>query len=182
GKTTGGKPILVLLHGVVGLQHAPMAIYNAFADQVPVVMIAGNQLGHSAHDQAIIVRDITKWDDQPGNMQGFAESMVRAYDIATSVPMAPVLVVANGELMEDELPPAQRKRLTIPKLQTRAHPQGEIGAVRQAAKWLAAAENPVIVADKYCRTQEGMDMLVQLSETLQAPVLDRGSRLNFPNR
>src|SRR5262249_56784910 len=142
GKTTGGKPILVLLHGVVGLQHAPMAIYNAFADQVPVVMIAGNQLGHSAHDQAIIVRDITKWDDQPVTMQGFAESMVRAYDIATSVPQAPVLIVANGELMEDELPPAERRRLSIPSLKMRTFPAGEAGAAGAAARWLRAPARP----------------------------------------
>jgi acetolactate synthase-1/2/3 large subunit len=177
-----GKPLLVMIHGVVGLQHAPMAIYNAFSDHAPIVMIAGNQLGHSAHDQAIIVRDITKWDDQPSTMQGFAESMVRAYDIATSPPMAPVLIVANGELMEQELPPSQRRGIRIPKLKARAVPQGESAAVREAAKWLVAAENPVIIADRYCRTQAGMDALVQLAEALQAPVLDRGSRLNFPNR
>src|SRR5262249_14338084 len=141
-----------------------------------------NQLSHSAHDQAIIVRDITKWDDQPSNMQGFAESMVRAYDVATSPPMAPVLIVANGELMENELPPNERRKLRVPTLKQRTAPVGEIGAVREAAKWLVAAENPVIVADRYCRTQAGMDMLVTLAETLQAPVLDRGSRLNFPNR
>jgi thiamine pyrophosphate-dependent acetolactate synthase large subunit-like protein len=177
-----GKPLLVMIHGVVGLQHAPMAIYNAFCDEAPIVMIAGNQLSHSAHDQAIIVRDITKWDDQPSNMQGFAESMVRAYDVATSPPMAPVLIVANGELMENELPPNERRKLRVPTLKERTAPVGEIGAVREAAKWLVAAENPVIVADRYCRTQAGMDMLVMLAETLQAPVLDRGSRLNFPNR
>ena len=188
-----GKPLLVLVHGVVGLQHAPMAIYNAFADRVPIVIIAGNTTDeatrrldadwqHSAHDQAIMVRDITKWDDQPETMQGFAESMVRAYDIATSVPQAPVLIVANGELMEDELPPAERRRLSIPALKNRTFPAGEIGAIREAAKWLVAAENPVIVADRYCRTQEGMDRLVQLAELLQAPVVDRLTRFNFPNR
>ncbi len=188
-----GKPMLVLLHGVVGLAHAPMAIYNAFCDQVPIVMIAGNTADestrrpnadwqHSAHDQAIMVRDITKWDDQPYSMQGFSESMVRAYDIATTAPNAPVLIVANGELAENELPADERKKLTIPKLKERNNPQGDVNALREAAKWLVAAESPVIVADRYCRTQHGMDNLVKLAELLQAPVIDKYSRLNFPNK
>jgi acetolactate synthase-1/2/3 large subunit len=188
-----GKPVLNLVHGVVGLAHTPMAIYNAFCDQVPIVIIAGNtedegqrrpnaDWQHSAHDQGIMVRDMTKWDDQPYSMQGFSESMVRAYDIATTVPRAPVLIVASGELMENELPPEDRKKLTIPKLKERNVPQGEMNAVREAAKWLVAAESPVIIADRYCRTPQGMAQLVQLAELLQAPVIDKGSRCNFPNR
>lgn len=187
-----GKPMLCLVHGVVGLAHAPMAIYNAYADQVPIVIIAGNTADegerrpnadwqHSAHDQAIMVRDMTKWDDQPYSMQGFSESLVRAYDIATSAPCAPVLIVANGELMEEELPPEERKRLTIPALKERSFPAGDPNAVREAAKWLVAAENPLIIADRYCRTQNGMDMLVKLAETLHAPVVDKLTRLNMPN-
>ncbi len=188
-----GKPVLNLVHGVVGLAHAPMAIYNAFCDQVPICIIAGNtddegqrrpnaDWQHSAHDQGIMVRDMTKWDDQPNSMQGFSESMVRAYDIATTVPRAPVLIVASGELMENELPPEERKKLFIPKLKERTSPQGESGAVREAAKWLVAAESPVIIVDRYCRTQEGMNNLVKLAELLQAPVIDKGGRMNFPNR
>ena len=188
-----GKPMLVLVHGVVGLQHAPMAIYNAYCDQVPIVILAGNTADeanrrpnadwqHSAHDQAVLVRDFTKWDDQPSSMQGFSESMVRAYDIATTVPKAPVLIVANGELMEDEYPPEVKGRLTIPPLRVRSVPQGETSAVRDAAKWLANAEYPVIIADRYSRTPAGMGLLVKLAETLQAPVIDRMSRLNMPNR
>src|SRR5262249_17782256 len=152
-------------------------IYNAFCDQVPIVMIAGNtedegerrpnaDWQHSAHDQGIIVRDMTKWDDQPYSMQGFNESMVRAYDIATSAPQAPVLIVASGEWMENELPPDERKKLFVPKLKERTPPQGEIGAVREAAKWLVQAENPVIIADRYARTPKAMPLLVQLAELL----------------
>jgi len=37
-----GKPMLALVHGNIGLQHASMAVYNAYADRVPVMMIAGN--------------------------------------------------------------------------------------------------------------------------------------------
>ena len=37
-----GKPVCVLAHGTVGLQHASMAIYNAYVDRAPIFMIIGN--------------------------------------------------------------------------------------------------------------------------------------------
>ena len=186
-----GKPLISMVHAVVGLQHAPMAIYNAYADQAPVIIIAGNTEDanirrpsvdwyHAAHDQAAIVRDFTKWDDQPASLQHFAESMVRAYDIAMAVPKAPVLIVANADLMESEMDPAERR--SIPKIKERAEPQGDSNAIAEAAKWLANAENLVIVVDRYARTPAGMGLLVKLAETLQAPVVDKRHRLNFPTR
>src|SRR4051794_25912776 len=39
-----GKPMAVLAHGTVGLQHASMAIYNAWCDRVPIVIVAGTAL------------------------------------------------------------------------------------------------------------------------------------------
>jgi len=94
------KPMACMVHGTVGLQHASMAIYNAFADRVPMLILSGNigkpetrqayiEWNHAAQDQAATVRDITKWDDQPNSLQGFAESTVRAYDLMTTAPMAP---------------------------------------------------------------------------------------------
>ncbi len=188
-----GKPLISMVHANVGLQHAPMAIYNAFADQAPVVIIAGNTEDgakrrlqvdwyHSAHDQAAIVRDFTKWDDQPDSLQAFSESMVRAYSVATAVPSAPTLIVANADLMEGEVDPAEAKTLTIPKLKEYYPPQGDMNAIAEAAKMLANAQNPVIIADRFARTFDGMALLVKLAETLNAPVIDRRHRLNFPSR
>src|SRR5438876_718568 len=85
-----GKPMAVLAHGTVGLQHASMAIYNAWCDRVPVYIIAGNSVDatqrrpgvewdHSVQDAAAMVRDFIKWDDLPASLQHFAESAVRAY-------------------------------------------------------------------------------------------------------
>src|SRR6202049_1639465 len=73
-----GKPMLALLHGTIGVQHAAMAIYNAYADRVPILMIAGNGSGvppHNAIDMAVMVRDYVKWDDQPENINAFARSL-----------------------------------------------------------------------------------------------------------
>ena len=60
-------------------------------------------------------------------------------------------------------------------------PQGDTGAVREAARLLANAEHPVIVADRAARTPNGIKLLVELAELLQCPVVDQGARMNFPN-
>ena len=184
-----GKPMGVAVHGTVGLQHATMAIYNAWVDRVPVVMFAGNGLditkrrpgtewNHSVQDPALIARDFLKWDDYPMSLQHFAESSVRAYKIATTPPMEPVLVTADIDLQEE---PAGEGRLAIPKLARSLPPQGERAALAEAAKWLVEAKNPVIIADRCARTPAGVKRLVELAEALQAPVVDLGGRMNFPN-
>ena len=100
-----GKPLAVMAHGTVGLQHASMAIYNAWCDRVPVYIFIGNygdatlrrplEWYHGVQDAAAMVRDYTKWDDAPWSLTHFAESAVRAYKIAMTPPMAPVVLVAR---------------------------------------------------------------------------------------
>jgi len=188
-----GKPMAVLCHGTVGLQHAAMAIYNAYCDRVPVYILAGNSIDatmrrpgvewdHSVQDAAALVRDFTKWDDLPVSLPHFAESAVRAYKIAMTPPMMPVLLVIDGGLQEDPISPEVKERLRIPKLTLTTPPQGDSGAVAEAARLLVNAENPVIIADRAARTPAGMKHLVELAETLQAPVVDQGGRMNFPSR
>ena len=184
-----GKPMGMLAHGTVGLQHATMAVYNAWCDRVPIMMFAGNFLDadkrrpgvewyHCVQDPAAIHRDFTKWDDQPVSLQHFAESVMRAYKIATLPPMGPVLITADGDLAEETV--HDEKRLKIPKLTMSIPSQGDSAAVAEAAKLLLAAEHPVILADRASRSQEGMTRLVELAEALNAPVCDIGGRMNFP--
>ena len=185
-----GKPMGVFLHGTVGLQHAAMAVYNAWVDRVPILMIAGNGIdankrrpgtewNHSVQDAAALVRDFVKWDDAPGSLQHFAESTVRAYKIATTPPMEPVLVMADIELQEDGV---HDSMLKIPKLSRSIPPVGDSAALAEAAKWLVEAKFPVIVADRMARDQAGVDALVVLAEALGAAVVDMGGRMNFPNQ
>ena len=185
-----GKPLAVMAHGTVGLQHASMAIYNAWCDRVPVYVILGNHADaalrrgaewyHGVQDAAAMVRDYTKWDDFPWSLTHFAESAVRAYQIALTPPMAPVVLVLDGGLQEH--PVSRHEALAIPKLSMPVPPQGELGAVEQTARMLVAAEYPVFVADRFARTPNAMKLLVELAETLQAGVIDQGSRMNFPSR
>ncbi len=188
-----GKPMAVFCHGTVGLQHAAMAIYNAYCDRVPVYLLAGNTLdatlrrpgvewSHSVQDGATLVRDFIKWDDQPVSLPHFAESAVRAYKIAMTPPMMPVLVVIDGGLQEDPISAEITARLRIPRLTVATPPQGDSGAVVEAARLLVNAQNPVIVADRAARTPAGVTRLIELAEALQAPVVDQGGRMNFPSR
>jgi benzoylformate decarboxylase/acetolactate synthase-1/2/3 large subunit len=133
---------------------------------------------HCVQDPALILRDFTKWDDQPVSLQHFAESVMRAYKIAMTVPMGPVLITADGDLAEE--PVHEEKKLRMPKLTLSISPQGDSGAVTEAAKLLAAAQSPVIIADRACRSQEGVKRMVELAEALNAPVVDLGGRMNFP--
>jgi acetolactate synthase-1/2/3 large subunit len=184
------KPLLTLCHGTVGLMHATMNVYNAFCDRMPMIVLAGNDLDaahrppgvptvHSAQDINAIVRDYTKWDDTPVSAQHFAQSFVRAYQIATTPPYAPVVLSLDDGLATEPVRDFGQK-LYIPKFVPTAPPAGEAGAVREAARLLVAAERPVIVADRAVNTQRGMNFLVQLAELLQAPMVRQRGRLNFP--
>jgi acetolactate synthase-1/2/3 large subunit len=187
-----GKPLMMLCHGTVGLQHATMAIYNAWCDRVPVIIVGGTDLDaayrapgvptyHSAQDINAIVRDFTKWDDQPVSLQHFAQSMVRAYKIAMTPPHEPVMIALDLGLQQEPMRAHEQETIYIPKYVPTAPPQADSGAVREAARLLANAERPVIVADRAARTANGTRLLVQLAEALQAPVIDQGGRMNMPN-
>src|SRR5580698_4051717 len=184
-----GKPMMALIHGDIGLQHASMAIYNAYVDRVPIYMVVGNhsdgarrapgvQSLHSAQDLGALVRDYTKWDDEPLSLGHFAETAVRAYSIAMTPPQGPVLIVCNNEQQAD---PIQGTPPRIPKLTMTTPPAGDLAAVQAAAKLLIAADRPQIIAQRMARTPEGMTLLVELAELLQTPVNSQ-ERMNFPTR
>jgi acetolactate synthase-1/2/3 large subunit len=186
-----GKPLLVMAHGTVGLQHAAMAVYNAYCDRVPILIIGGNIIDatkrisqvewtHSVQDAAAILRDYVKWDDLPVSLPHFAESTVRAYKMAMTAPMMPVLLIVDAELQENPIP--NETSLQIPRLSPTGPPQGDSGSVDEAARLLVAAENPVLIAGRAARTSAGVGHLRELAEMLQIPVIDQMDRMNFPTR
>jgi acetolactate synthase-1/2/3 large subunit len=187
-----GKPMAAIVHGTVGTQHAAMGIYNAYCDRVPIMVFTGNagpiderrpgvEWFHSVQDGASTVRDFVKWDDYPMSLQHFAESTVRGYTLACAQPPGPVFITADAKLQESPLEEREQRGLTIPRLTMPAQTTGDPNALREAAKMLVAAEAPVIIADRYARSQQAMDDLVKLAELLQAPVVDNRSRMNMPN-
>jgi len=185
-----GKPMAMLCHGTVGIQHGAMAVYNAYCDRAPILLLGGNytdeeyrsrsvEWSHAAQNAAAPIKDYIKFHSAPQSASQFSEDLVRAYKIATAAPAGPVFVSIDKHLQEKSLGKQSPK---IPELSPTIAPQGNSAAVQKAAQWLAEAESPVIVADHYANTAAGMASLVELAESLQAPVIDRAGRMNFPNR
>jgi thiamine pyrophosphate-dependent acetolactate synthase large subunit-like protein len=184
-----GKPMLVCVHGVVGLLHSTMALFQAWADRVPVLVIVGhhrNPAGvinrpHSAQDMGSLVRDFVKFDDEATTLERFAESAMQGYRIAMTPPRGPVVLVVDAVLQESQI--ADRARPRIPVLSMASPPQGDANAVREAARLLVNAETPLIQTQKMGRTPKGWDFSVELAELLHAPVdvLGYASWQSFPS-
>ena len=108
------KPMGIMVHGTVGLQHASMALYNAWCDRVPMLMFNTNGIDratprpgvgwiHSAQNPAAVVREFIKWDDPLASLQHFAESTVRARQFTMTSPVAPAFVALDMDLQEEEI-------------------------------------------------------------------------------
>jgi acetolactate synthase-1/2/3 large subunit len=186
------KPMISIVHNMVGLQHASMAIFNAYIDRVPIMVLGGTgpmnskrrrpriDWIHTALVQGNQVRDYTKWDDQPYSLADVPDSFIRGYRIATTDPMAPVYINYDADIQEDALtsimdvPDVGRYTAPAP---TQANPE----ALRRAAEMLVNAQAPLIVADQVGRNPKAVPLLIELAELLAIPVVDKGSRFNFPS-
>jgi thiamine pyrophosphate-dependent acetolactate synthase large subunit-like protein len=187
-----GTPMAALLHNIVGLQHASMALFNAWCDRAPVLALGGTgpmdstqrrpwiDWIHTALVQGTLVRDYVKWDDQPHSLASVPESFLRAYRLAQTDPQGPVYVCYDAgiqeEILRDPLPLPDPRRYAPP-----APPQAHPEALERVADLLVQAQQPVAIADLMGRHPEAVKSLVQLAELLAMPVIDRGGRFNFPN-
>jgi acetolactate synthase I/II/III large subunit len=188
-----GRPMVAILHNLVGLLHSNMAIYYAYADRAPVFVIGATgpmdetkrrpriDWIHTAQVQGEAVRAYTKWDYQPSSIGGVPEAFARAYGVMMAEPRGPIYMCYDAWLQEQPLdhlvplPPAGAA-----KVPSRLGPDPSVLA--QVADTLVKAEKPVILAEFVGRDPEGFHALVELAETLGAPVYDVNSRLNFPSR
>jgi len=184
---TAGKPMSALIYGILGLQHAAMAVYNAWADRVPIVMFAGNvgdqtkRFGpppwyHSATDLAPLLSGALKWADRPVAAPYIADSMQYACRLASTAPMGPVLVTLDDWLQENSLT-GLRDKLAIPAYHASVAPVAAPQALAEAAKILVAAQYPVIMAERTVGSQADMDNVAKLAELLGAPVLNLSARI-----
>jgi acetolactate synthase I/II/III large subunit len=188
-----GRPMVAALHDVVGLQHACMAIFNAWCDRVPVLLFGGTgpmdssrrrpwiEWIHTALVQGDHVRDFVKWDDQPASAAGVAESILRGYRLMLAEPTGPVYVCLDAALQEDPVPRGVALPKDVHRWIGQSPVQADSDGLRQAAQWLSASHRPVILADTVGRSPAGCDALRQIAERLNAPVVDLGTRFNFPS-
>ena len=161
-----GKPMVALLHGTIGIQHAAMSIYQAYYDKVPMVMLAGNDAdfipAHTAHDMAGMVRSFTKWDAEPKTVEEALVAIQRAYNEAITPPMAPTLVVLSSEVQKEDVP-----NLKIPVYKPPTFVTVDGTRAREIAKGLLDAQNPRINVGRL-RTPEGVKRAVELAELVGA--------------
>jgi thiamine pyrophosphate-dependent acetolactate synthase large subunit-like protein len=177
-----GRPMGVCLHSNVGLMHATMAIFNTWCDRAPVILLGA--VGpvdatrrrpwidwiHTAKDLGALIRNYTKWDDQPASVAAALESLLRASVIAQTAPRGPVYICLDVALQEAKL----EENISIPDLaRFRPAPPQEAPkeALRKAAELLCKAEQPLIMAGRVSRGQEDWDRRVRLAEALGARVL-----------
>ena len=109
------EPMAVALHSNVGLMHASMPIFNAWCDRTPMVIFGATgpvdahrrrpwiDWIHTSKDQASMIRNYTKWDDQPASPQAAVESVLRANQITRSRPYGPVYICLDAGLQESSL-------------------------------------------------------------------------------
>jgi len=188
-----GKPMAVILHNLVGLLHAQMAIYYAYIDRAPLFIMGATgpmdegkrrphiDWSHTALVQGEAVRNYTKWDYQPSSIEGVPESFMRAYSTMVTEPQGPIYMCYDAWLQEAPLtvevkmPPAD---MALTPSRMAADP----AVLEKIVDRLLAAENPVILAEYTGRHEDGFDNLVQLAETCGVGVWDINSSLCFPNR
>lgn len=187
-----GEPMAVALHSNVGLMHGSMGIFDAWCDRAPVIVLGATgpvdaaarrpwiDWIHTAQDQGALVRDFTKWDDQPGSVDAAVESIYRANLIARTAPHGPVYVCFDVMLQEKKLTGETRVPDAV-RFAPAGPQQPDPAAVTAAVAALSGARQPLILAGRVSRSQEAWDQRVALAERLGARVLtDHKAGAAFP--
>jgi acetolactate synthase I/II/III large subunit len=187
-----GRPMAAALHDVVGLQHASMAVFNAWCDHAPMLLLGGTgpmeqelrrpwiDWVHTALVQGQVVRDIVKWDDQPASHAGVVESLARAHRIMSSEPTGPVYVCLDVGLQEQDIEGTDPDLIwAVEAGRPITAPAGDPAALRVIAAALRSARWPVILAGSVGRSEAGFATLEELAARWAIPVIDLGNRLNL---
>ncbi len=177
-----GRPMAAAVHSNVGLMHATMAMFNAWCDRMPVVVLGATgpvdapkrrpwiDWIHTARDQGALVRPYTKWDDQPASPEAAREALLRAYWLARAAPMGPVYVNLDAGMQEaplpDPLPPIDVMRF-VPEVTSTAPPE----QIARAVEMLRSAQRPVILMGRGSRGEQAWANRVALAEALNARVV-----------
>lgn len=188
------KPMVALVHDLVGPMHASMAVYNAWVDRVPmIIMGASGPLStpkkrpwidwvHSATTPNELLRNYVKWDDFPVDIQSVPSSFARAYNISTTNPTAPVFICLEFDSLEHPLALTETPALPSKEMHSPPLPIGaDVEALEQVGKILIEAQKPIIIAGRVGRTKRAVKSLVELAEVTGSYVYDTLESFNFPN-
>lgn len=177
-----GRAMAAAVHSNVGLFHATMAFFNAWCDRMPVIVLGATgpvdaakrrpwiDWIHTARDQGAIVRNFTKWDDQPSSPAAAREALMRASWIANAEPQGPVYINFDAELQEaklaDPLPPIDVNRF-MPPVETGV----PADLVRRAADMLKAGKRVLILAGRVSRDLDAWNRRIAFAEAIDARVV-----------
>ncbi len=186
------KPMFVSLHSNVGLMHATMAIFNAWCDRAPMIMFGATgpvdadqrrpwiDWIHTVADQGALIRDYTKWDNQPGSVPATFEAILRARQIACTPPFGPTYINLDAALQEGKLP-AVPEFPDPARFEPAPPPAPSRDSVDTAAEWLTKAKRPVMMCGRVSRSQDDWDARVALAEAIGAVVItDMHNAAAFP--
>ena len=177
-----GRMMAAAVHANVGLMRSVMGVYNAWCDRAPILMLGASgpwdaarrrqwiDWIHTSADQGALIRNFTKWDNQPVSPAAAVEALLRAAQIARTAPQGPVYVNLEVAMQEQKLGPMP----DLPDAARYDMPQGPRPApelVASAARLLSGAKHPVILMGRCSRSTEGWKERVALAEKLNAPVL-----------
>ncbi|HYH40469.1 MAG TPA: thiamine pyrophosphate-dependent enzyme [Burkholderiales bacterium] len=178
---TSGRMMGAGVHANIGLMRAVMGVYNAWCDRAPILILGATgpwdtmkrrpwiDWIHSSSDQGGLIRNFTKWDNQPGSPEAAMEAVLRAAQIAQTAPQGPVYVnfdVAMQEMKIGEMPRMPTAARYAPPRRVAPDPD----LLADAAALLSNAKRPVILAGRCSRSIEGWNARVTLAEKLNAPV------------
>jgi len=178
-----GKPMAAAVHANVGLMHATMAIFNAWCDRIPIIVLGATgpvdapkrrpwiDWIHTARDQGALVRPYTKWDDQPASPEAAREALLRAAWLATTPPCGPVYINLDVGMQEapltEPVPPLDAARCVPAMPPVLPDPT----TLAQAAAMLRTARRPLILFGRCSRREDDWANRIALAEALNARVL-----------
>jgi acetolactate synthase-1/2/3 large subunit len=188
-----GKPMAAFVHDIVGLLHASMAMFNAYMGREGVLVLGATgpvdanhrrpwiDWIHTANVQGNAVRDIVKWDDQPASVAASVESLIRAHHLVSTEPKGPVYICFDADVQEKKLD----EPFVLPDFSQFPKPtrfQADSGALDDVADLLVNAKNPVVIADFLGRSDDAVEGLIHLADSLAIPVVTGGDLFSFPTR
>lgn len=193
-----GKPAAVMVHVTVGTANALCGLMNASRDNAPILLMAGRtpsteqghigsrnasiHWGQDSFDQGGTVREYVKWDYELRPGQPPEEIVGRALDIAMTEPRGPVYLCMPREVLGDltESNPATPRNRELGASISAPSTKG----IKQAAKYIAEAEFPVIITSCSGRDPANLAKLTRIAETygvgVAAPGEPGARELNIP--
>ncbi len=180
-----GRPQVVMVHDELGTLQVGGAIHNAQWGRIPVILWAGKTPSDQRldwqkkpFDVCRTLRNCVKWDHMLDSNEDIHDVLQRAFRTAFTEPCGPVYLSYPQEIMAEEVDKMSIPPSSPTAISSAAPPDAD--SLNEAAEMLLRAENPLILAGYTSRYPESVAMLVELAETLGAPVLSGLTRMNFP--